>query len=296
MAIARRLRLLVLMLAAPATMGARAPVDYVVHGDGVVAIRIAGQPARLRINPWAPPAPTINPDFAARAGLRGGWFGFSVKVGPVRVKGDSAVTRLEFGSTGFKRRAVWFERPYTRGADASIGPGGVPADVVRFQLRAAGPGERTISLPLVQKFFFPAYAGVKLGNRTLAVLFDPTHDRSLATAGAGQALAAVLGGQLVGETGHAEVAFGIERPIRTLRLGRPLAIGPLSFDSVAVRISDNGSTAGIADADADPDEITVTAKHANRRRDVLIVGADQLRRCSSIVFDKPAKQIRLTCA
>ncbi|NVP31883.1 MAG: hypothetical protein HLV41_12595, partial [Sphingomonas sanguinis] len=29
--------------------------------------------------------------------------------------------------------------------------------------------------------------------------------------------------------------------------------------------------------------------------DWLSIGADQLGRCSSIVFDKPAKQVRLSC-
>lgn len=32
------------------------------------------------------------------------------------------------------------------------------------------------------------------------------------------------------------------------------------------------------------------------KRDRLTIGADLLDRCSAIVFDKPARQIRLTCA
>lgn len=274
---------------------ARAPIDYVVRGEGVVPARIGGQPARVRINPWAPAAPTLNPDFAKAIGLHGGLIGFSVKVGPVKVKGETAVTRLEFGSAGFKKRVVWFEKPYAKGADAAVGPGGLPVDIVRFQLRAPQPGERTVALPLIQKMFQPTYAEIPVGGRKMQVLFDPQHDRSLATAGAGQAIATELGGQLMGEASPSEVAFGINRPVRTLRLKSPLIVGPLSFDSVAVRISDYGTTAGIKDADADPDEIVVTAKGGGSRRDTLIVGRDQLQRCSSIVFDKPAKLIRLTC-
>jgi hypothetical protein len=276
--------------------GARAPIDYVVHGDGVVPARIGGQAARVRISPWAPAAPTLNPEFASAIGLHGGMFGFSVKVGPVKVGAQSSVTRLELGTAGFKRRVVWFDRAYARGADAAVGPGGLPVDIVRFQLRPPLAGERTVALPLVQKMFQPTYAQVVVGGRALAVLFDPQHDRSLATAGAGQSIAAVYGGQLTGEAGQAEVAFGIMRPIRTMRLNAPLLVGPLRFDAVTVRIGDNGTTAGIADANADPDEIVVTARGNNNRRDTLIVGRDQLAHCSSIVFDKPARQIRLTCA
>jgi hypothetical protein len=220
---------------------------------------------------------------------------FAVKVGPVKVKGETGVTKLEFGAAAFKRRVVWFERPYAHGADAAVGPGGLPVDIVRFQLRAPQPGERTLALPLIQKMFQPTYAEIAVGGRKVQVLFDPQHDRSLATAGAGQAIAAGLGGQLSGDASPSEVAFGITRPVRTLRLKSPLIIGPLSFDAVAVRIGDNGTTAGISDADADPDEIVVTAKGGGNRRDTLIIGRDQLGHCSSIVFDKPAKQIRLTC-
>ncbi|MBY0581536.1 MAG: hypothetical protein K2P68_01280 [Sphingomonas sp.] len=280
------------MIAGGAT---KPPVDYIVRGDGVVPATVGGTPTRVRISPWAPAAPTLNPDFADRIGLHGGLFGFVVKVGTVKVKGQSSVTKLQFGTTAFRRRVVWFERPYVRGADLAVGPGGLPVDIVRFQLRAPQPGERTVALPLIQKLFQPTYARIQLGKRDITILFDPAHERTLATAGAGQALADALGGQLTGETGQAEIAFGINRPIRLMRLNAPLAIGPLNLSAIALRISDNGSTGGIPDADADPDEIVVTAKKSGDRRDVIIVGNDQLQRCSSIVFDKPAKQIRLTC-
>ncbi|MBX9886003.1 MAG: hypothetical protein K2X68_13630, partial [Novosphingobium sp.] len=213
--------------------------EYVVRGDGVMAARVGGVAARLRITPWAPAAPTLNPDFATRVGLKGGLFGFAVKVGPVKVTGKTGVTSLDIGGLAFKRRAVWFERRYESGADGAVGPGGLPANVIRFELRAVVPGERTATLPLVQNLFQPTYARIDVAGRPLTILFDPQHARTLATAGAGAAIAAALGGTLMGGTGRAEVAFGIDRPIRTLRLARPLSIGPLSIDSLSVRISDN---------------------------------------------------------
>lgn len=269
---------------------------YVVRGDGIVAARLGNIGGRMRITPWAPAVPTLNPDVAARVGLKGGWFGFAVKVGPVKVTGKSDVTKLDFGGLAIKRRVVWFDRRYDKGADGAVGPGGVPADIVRFDLRAPKPGERTATLPLAQFLFQPTYARIDVGGRPLTILFDPEHAQTLATAGAGASIAAAFGGTLTGGTGRAEVAFGIDRPIRTLKLARPMAIGPLSITTLSVRIGDNGSVGGIADADADPDEIVVTAKKKGNRRDVLIIGRDQLDRCSSIVFDKKAKQIRLTCA
>ncbi len=116
-------------------------------------------------------------------------------------------------------------------------------------------------------------------------------------------LAAAHGGTLSGDAVLTEIFFGVERPVRTMTLARPLALGMLSITTLGVRIGDYGRTASIREADApveavDPDEIVVTAKGGKRdmRRDTLSLGADYLKRCSSIVFDKPARQIRLTCA
>jgi hypothetical protein len=270
--------------------------EYLVRGDGVVPATVGGVAGRMRLTPWAPAAPTLNPDYAQRIGLRGGLFGFSVKVGPVKVRGETGVTRLQFGNASFKRRVVWFERRYDAGADGAVGPGGLPVDLIRFQLKAAAGNERSATLPLVQQMFRPATTRVVVGGRTISILFDPQHPRTLATAGAGAALAEGLGGQLIGNADKAEIAFGIARPVRTIRLARPLVVGPLTLESMLVRVADNGSVAGIADADADPEEIVVTAKSKKERRDVIIIGRDQLGGCSSIVFDKRAKLIRLSCA
>lgn len=287
----------VLMVACSGLLiGAAKPATpLVVRGDGLVSATVGGASVRIRITPWAPAAPTLNPDFAARIGLRGGLFGFAVKVGPVKVGGQTSVTRFDFGTMTFRRRVVWFDRRYEPVGEGAVGPGGLPAEVIRFELRSPQPGERVATLPLIQRPFQPTYTRVKVAGRDVDILFDPQHARTLATAGAGSAIAAAHGGQLVGATGKAEVAFGIDRPIRNLKLARPFAVGPISFDSVPVRIGDSGSVAGIADADADPEEVVVTAKGGAKRRDVLIIGRDALARCSTIVFDKPAKVIRLSC-
>lgn len=271
------------------------PGPFVVAGDGVLPARIGGQPGRLRVTPWAPPAPILNPEVAARLGLKGGWIRFALKVGPVKVPGKTGVTKLAFGGFDFKRRAVWFERRYDAGADGAIGPGGVPTDVIRFDLRPTRPGERSVVMPMVQNMFLPTYTRVMVGGRPLNILFDPQHVRTLATAGAGAAIAAANGGQLTGGQGRAEIAFGIDRPVRTLKLATPLMVGPLRIDALSVRIADGGSVAGIPDADADPDEIVVVGGKQRKTRDVLIIGREQLDRCSSITYDKRAKTITLSC-
>ncbi len=291
---------LAVSLVLPPNPGARAarpgPAPFIVTGDGVMAARIGGLAARIRLTPWAPSAPVLNPDMAARIGLKGGWFGVVLKVGPVKVAGKTSVTRLGFAGLDFRRRVVWFDRRYDAGADAAIGPGGISADVIRFDLRPERAGERRVMMPLVQNLFQPTYSRVIVGGRPINILFDPQHVRTLATAGAGAAIAAANGGKLLSGQGKAEIAFGIDRPVRTLQLATPLAIGPLRIDALSVRIADGGSVSGIPDADADPDEIVVTAGKKGKTRDVLIIGRDQLDGCSSIVFDKRAKTITLSCA
>lgn len=282
------------MSAALALLAAAAPLT--VPPGGTVPAVIGERPAKLLLSPWAPAAPTLNPALAQSIGLRGGLFGFAVKVGPVKISGQSSVTRLAYAGLNYRRRVVWFERDYAQGADAAVGPGGIPADRIRFELRAPRGGEQITMLPLVQQLFRPTYAQVTLGKRKLILLFDPQHARSLATAGAGALLAEALGGQLQGGTSPQPVAFGINRPARLLKFQRPLQLGALRLDEVLVRIADNGSLAGVADADADPEEVVVSAKGSNNRRDVLIVGRDLLDRCSAIEFDKPARQIRLSCS
>ncbi len=278
--------------------------QLVVTADGVRPTTLAGRPARLRVDPSAPGLPMVNPDLAARAGLKGGMFGVAYSVGPVRIVGSSAVTRLDLGDGPVKRRVSWSDRDFARRADVTVGPGGMPDPVIRFQLRAARPGERTTILPLAPGGgLFGGYGGsfalVDVAGVPTRVRFNLDNPRTLATAGAGLALAIAQGGRLEGEAGAALIAFGVERPVRRMRLARPLAIGSLVLDTLDVRVADFGNARGITDADApppDPDEVVVTAKgKRDRSRDSLTLGRDQLDRCSSIVFDKPAKQVRLTC-
>lgn len=281
------------------------PQERVVGEDPVIAVTIDGAHGRLMIEPGAPAMPMIDAAFAARAGLKPGMVAIGYRIGPALVTGSSAVTRIDYGLGPEKRRVLWTQRPYATGADGAVGPGALPEPVVRFVLRPAVAGERTVALPMVDGggLFggrIGHFASLIVGGEMLRVRFDLRHRRTMASAGAAASLAEAFGGTLAGETMMTEIAFGVERPVRRMRLATPLAVGPLSIAAIDVRTADFGSAAGIADADAplpDPDEILVTAKgKRDRKRDRLSLGTDALATCSSIVFDKPAKLIRLTCA
>ncbi|MES1972635.1 MAG: hypothetical protein V4472_09260 [Pseudomonadota bacterium] len=293
---------ILLLGAALLVAAADAPRERVVTGEGFAPATVANVPGRFIIDPGAPSMPMLAPDFAARAGLRPGMFAMRYLIGPVTIDGSSAVTRIDTGGGARKRRVAWSVKAYAAGADGVVGPGFLVEDVVRFVLRPARAGERTVSLPMVESGgllggWGGLLAQVDVGGQPLKVRFDLRHQRSLATAGAGIAIATALGGRTEGAPESAEIAFGVERPVRRLRLARPLMVGPLAVDRLFVRVADFGDASAIADEHDDPDEVVVTAgKKRKTGRDRLNLGLDQLDRCSSIIFDKPARQIRLTCA
>lgn len=287
-------------------MGAASPPEpeLVVAPDGIVPATVNGVPGRLRIDPAVPALPLLSPRWANEAQLRPGPFAFALLVGPQHVDGVTAIGRIGVGDGAEvrRRRIGWTRLPYTDAADGVIGPGGVPQRVIRFVLGPAQPGERTVALTLADEGgmfggWGHSYALVDLGGAPLRVRFDPHYPRTLATAGAGVRLAQAYDGRVSGDPESLVIAFGIARPVRRLRLGRPLQIGPLALTELGVRTSDFGNAGSIREEQGDPDEIVVTAdRHRDSDRDRITIGADFLARCSSLVFDKPARQIRLTCA
>jgi hypothetical protein len=305
---------MVAVAAAMLLVGAAQPAqERVVTGDGVVEGRIAGLPARTRIDPAAPAMPLIDLTLAERAGLKltGRW-GISIgyRVGAVGVMTRTQVVETDLGTGPGKRRVGWASRPFAPGVDVSVGPGALPEPIVRFQLHAPRPGETTTIFKAIHDTgpfglfgdFSATFARIDVGGAPMRLRFDPYHPRTLATAGAAVRLAQAYDGTLSGEARPTEIFFGVERPVRDLTLRHAFALGALSIDRLGARTADFGTTGAIRDGDApvaaaDPDEIVVTAKGKKRdmRRDTLSLGADQLRHCSSIVFDKKAQVIRLTC-
>ncbi len=296
-----------------------APIREVPVG-GMIAATIDGKPVSLRVDPAAPGLVFVTTAVAERLALKGGALGLGYSVGGQGAMQATTVRPMTFGSNSVKRRigfpsrkheakrdAVdprWVGRAFGGVGDGSIGPASLPEPVVRILLNAARAGERTVALPMVDGGgllgkLSGTFAQIMIGGQPVRVRFDPYHPRTTVTANAATLIAQAQRGTLVGLTAPVEIAFGIARPVRMMTLATPLAVGPLAVSSLGVRTTDVGSAAAIPDADAapsDPDEVVVVAKgKRDAKRDRLTIGADLLDRCSSIVFDKPARQIRLTC-
>lgn len=300
-----------------------APIREVPVG-GMIAATIDGKPVSLRVDHAAPGLVFVTTAVAERLALKGGALGLGYSVGGQGAMQATTVRPMTFGTQQVKRRigfpsrkheakggakgdAVdlrWVGRAYADVGDGSIGPASLPEPVVRILLHAPRAGERTVALPMVDGGgllgrLSGSFAQIVIGGQPIRVRFDPYHPRTTVTANAATLIAQAQRGTLAGLTAPVEIAFGIARPVRMMTLATPLLVGPLAVSSLGVRTTDVGSAAAIPDADAappDPDEIVVTAKgKRNAKSDRLTLGADLLDRCSAIVFDKPAKQIRLTC-
>ena len=305
------------ILAGSAALAAdKAPPVRDVPIGGMIAATIDGKPVSLRVDPGAPGLVLMTTPAAEQLGLKGGMMELGYSVGGQGAMQATTVQPMTFGNTRVKRRVGfpsrrkasadgrWVGRAYANVGDGSIGPGSLPEPVVRIALRTPRAGERTVALPMVDGGglfgrLSGEFAQIVIGGQPVRVRFDPYHPRTTVTANAATLIATAQGGTLAGAPEPVEIAFGIARPVRTMTLATPLPVGPLMLSTLGVRTSDVGSAASITEADAappDPDEIVVTAKgKRDPKRDRLTLGADVLDRCSSIVFDQPAKQVRLTC-
>jgi len=281
------------------------PSERVIAPDGRETLSVNGVTRTVLIDPAALGIPIITKSYAEAAGMKPGMIEIGFRVGPVRIDGKSAVAEVRSGAgAAFKRRIAFAEQPYATGYDGVFGPASLADPVIRFRLRAPQPGERVVSLPMVGDGgmfgdWGSRYVVIPIEGEPMRVIFNPRNPRSTTNAGGAVRLARAYGGQLSGAATQQEIVFGVTRPIRTMTLKTPVAIGPFAMSQLGVRTVDFGSTATIADADApagDPDEVVVTGKgRRNPKKDWLSIGADQMNRCSSIVFDKPARQVRLSC-
>ncbi|KQU53128.1 hypothetical protein ASG67_09870 [Sphingomonas sp. Leaf339] len=305
MAMARRMVVTAWLAFAAVATTAEAPLpERLVPGLGEIDVPVNRATARMRIDPAAFSIPILTEATAKRARLRAGDVLLQVAVGPELVRGHTAMAR--FGDTPRRATVAWAPRPYVAGLDGVVGPGGLAEPVVRFVFQKPLPGERTVTLPMMEQdgpmvSWGGLFARIDVGGKPMRVRFDPHHPHTLATANAGRRLAEAYGGGMEDARFTTEIAFGIDRPVRRMRLDQPIAIGPLSIAGLGVRTADIGNAAAIPEADApspDPDEIVVVArdKRYDPERDRLSLGADVLRQCSTLVFDKPAHEIRLTCA
>lgn len=271
--------------------------EFIVEPNATVDATFNGQTARMLVRGVGSTVPLLNPQSASDFGIKPAFIRsrISFKVGPTRVNGKNGTARYIIGGREQKRRIGWFERDIAPGYDGLLGPLAFSHPVVTMRLRAAMPGEQVITLGLSNLGYFGA--GVVIRRKPLTfVQFDPASPTTITNAMLANELAGSQRGHFVSGVHMRMIALGISRPVRTLQFGTPLTFGALKIERTDVRMQDTGSTNSIPDEAPDPDEIIVSAlSEKDKRLRYIILGADALRTCSSITFDKPKRQIRLSC-
>lgn len=289
---------------------ADAPTEIWIDADAPIDATIAGQSAQLQLVTGFVDRLTLNSQYVLKNGIKPAVIMGNADVsfwGRREIKGKNRPLRYTIRGVVEEGRAFWFADVPQPLLDGSVGPFAIPFSVVNVQLSPPRPDE------LVHSMF---YFG-DLTNGSNAGHIDPTFRTTvnfsvekrtrypLASAATGAAIAAAYGGTLSGDPWEEEIAFGIKRPMRLLTLEKPFVIGALRFTQIAVRVRGGVDAGGAGDAiaeqavddDTDPAEIIVEGKGKKPKQPIFTfdISRDALDACSSITFDKVAKQIRLSC-
>ncbi|HYJ52665.1 MAG TPA: hypothetical protein VEW04_05790 [Allosphingosinicella sp.] len=294
------------LLVAPA-----AAADLVLDRDSgfTVPVEINGATLRLRVDPAASGLVILNPDAVGRAkltpelmsgrpGIPGQYIRPSyARIGPVGLTGRTRTVNARTAGQPLRIQTIWFDRPAIEGADGVISVALLPYDAVTFRLGAARSGEGPVALALDFVTELGLYFPYPLEGRALPVQFSLWKPSSIGTAAAGALLAQGRAGSWAGEPDRRPVSFGVLRPVRPMRLQRPLDLGFARITLFLVRTGDyRGGLALPAERDADPDEIVVTAERPTQgARLNLVLGADQFAACSSLRYERAQRRLTLSC-
>lgn len=265
-----------------------------------VPVIVNGRGMRLRVDPGSSRI-VLNPAAAARAGLNGSLFGARAQIGPIRVNGETSLTRIQIGDWRVSRRIIFFDRDVAPEADGIIGMSLLPHGTVTMRMRGAGEGERPIPIPVREDAQNGLVHHHLVGGETVKVAFRFFVPFSQATASAGAHLAVHNQGSWAGEPSERPILLGVVRPVRPMRFAAPISFGGLRMDALMVRTADwRGNyvlpTDPAAQASADPDEIVVTANVGRGRAQLtVLIGADTAGRCSSVTYVKAAATLTFTC-
>lgn len=221
-----------------------------------------------------------------------------LRIGPVALAGRWAAETLRIGATSRDVQVAWFDHETDDGADGVISPALLPYDEVVLVRRPSRPSDRDLALPVRLDGWHGLVSRWAVGKAGIDVALSLAAPTTLATAAAGQILSQAGEGVRTGPTWREPIALGVARPVRTVRLARPLTIAGFSVGTFAMRVSDwAGDGAPPPDADLPPDEVAVEARGKRQRAWArLILGLDRLAACAELAYRRKPQQIRLTCS
>lgn len=269
--------------------------------DPVIAVEIGDVPLRLRIaldqkrlielNPAAADKLSANPP-DRRFHFESG---FDALVGRETLKGIQAAAPITLNGRHMLVTVASHGRECCAGVDGEIGIGLLPYATIRFDRPQTTTAERTADFLIDDNSEHGPQTAVSMGRDTIFLQFSLQRPHSVATASAGAMLARAQGGRLT-DGGTTIAAFGIERPISTLRLNWPATVGGFHYRQIAVRTADFGGRHAFPVDPSEPQDIVVKKKVPEQEAwPVVLIGRDRLDRCSTASFDGNSHVLTLQC-
>lgn len=223
------------------------------------------------------------------------------RIGTTLIRGYLSTAVVSLGLHVKKSTVKWSLTDAYDFADGLAGPYAIPSSIIRYQLRKATGTERRLSLRLLPATaWWVASTDRQIGGKQILFAFAPHFAETVASAAAAEAISSEFGGELDGVTRSVVISHNVQRPVKPMRLLRPVILGSVRIRRLLVRVADYGTVGSIPDATIDPSEsggdVVVTGRRIRSRPSHLdYLGADALQNCSSITFDKTRHMIDLDC-
>ncbi len=264
----------------------------------VIPATINGHAVRLRVETGYAGI-ILNPGAAERIALRRSMFRSEVRIGRVRVRGDTGVAPVVIGASADERRILWFDRDVEREVDGIINIADLPYDQVTLRLGQADSADRPITFQTTPHTFWNLTYRHPVADRVLTVRFRLDLPRSLVTAAGGAVLAQTQNGNWAGEPASAVIGLGVERPVRPMAFASPLSLNGLRIDRLLVRTSDFLGGYALPEnqaEEADPDEVVITGRgNRDEGRLTAFIGLEYLSRCSRLIYSRATRLMTLYC-
>ena len=269
----------------------------------VVQAEARGRSLRLKVDPAAPFYVVLNDKIAKELRLVG-TKAATLAVGPMRLKAATRNEKLTIGGVTASKPVMWVKGQSLADVDGVINPANLPGDRVTLSLQAAGPNEQVIELPMRFDRQRGLYYEFDYGGQLILTRFTLSDALTTTTGAAASVIAKRRRGQWEGGPFVHPVRFGITRPLRRMVLGETLSVKGFPLNRFAVRIMDDRGSYLLPDKELsatpeDEDGIIVTGRNKRNYGAPhfwLMIGSDDLSRCSSISYDNRAKRMILSCS
>ena len=285
----------------PVSTGATGETVFEPESRYMVQAEARGRPLRLKVDPGAPYFVLLNDKIAKELRLVG-TKAATLAVGPMRLKGSTRSEKLTISGVTAPKPVMWVKGQSVSDADGVINPANLPGGRVTLQLRPAQPGEQAISLPMRFDRERGLYHEFDYGGQLILTRFTLADALTTTTGAAASVIAKRRRGVWDGSPFVHPVRFGIARPMRRMVLGETLSVSGFPLDQFAVRMLDDRGSYLLPEkelpTEVDEDGIVVTQK--NRRsygapHFWLMIGSNDLSRCSSISYHNRARRLTLNC-